>query len=72
MSPDLERLIGRTVTDKEFREKLLADPAGAVSEAEFKLSDEEMAELKAGVARLKTELTAAQIDQQLTLRGTWK
>jgi hypothetical protein len=72
MSPDLERLIGRAVTDKEFRDKLLANPAGAVSAAGFKLSDDEMAKLKKGVAQLKTDFTAAQIDQQLTLRGSWK
>ncbi|NIV33904.1 MAG: hypothetical protein GWN58_32000 [Anaerolineae bacterium] len=43
---DIERLIGRAVLDPEFRERLFADPEKAIREAEFDLSDEEMAALK--------------------------
>ncbi len=72
MSPDLERVIGRAVTNKEFRDELLADPEGAVNKAKLKLSKEEIADLKAGVARAKTKMTPEQIDQQLVLQSAWK
>ena len=43
---DLERLIGRAILDPKFRERLFADPEKAIREADFDLSDEEMAGLK--------------------------
>ncbi|MCL4297394.1 MAG: Franean1_4349 family RiPP [Anaerolineae bacterium] len=71
MSPDLERLVGRAVMDKAFRDKLLADPEGAVKEAGFKLTPEEMSNLKAGVEQIKHEAASKYFDQQLvdTLKG---
>ncbi len=41
MSPDMERLVGRAITDKEFRRKLINDPDGAIKEAGFDLTPEE-------------------------------
>jgi hypothetical protein len=57
MSPDLERLVGRAVMDKAFRDKLLADPEGAAKDAGLSPSKEEMAKLKAGIEQLKTDPT---------------
>ncbi|MBN1994871.1 MAG: Franean1_4349 family RiPP [Anaerolineae bacterium] len=71
MSPDLERLVGRAVMDKAFRDKLLADPESAVREANFKLSEEEMADLEAGVERIKREGTSEQLDQQIEPLANW-
>lgn len=65
MSPDLERLAGRAVMDKAFRDKLLADPEGAVKEAGFKLTPEEISNLKAGVEQLKHDAASKYFDQQL-------
>ena len=65
MRLDLERLVGRAVVDKEFRDKLLADPEQAVQDAGFSLSDEEAERLKAGVGQTSSE----QFDQQFW--GGW-
>lgn len=43
---DLERLIGRAVMDKDFRERLLADPEKAIQEGKLDLTPEEIAALK--------------------------
>ena len=64
MSPDLERLVGRAVTDKAFRDKLLADPGDAVKDSGLTLSKEEMADLKAGIEQIKTDITSEQLDQR--------
>lgn len=64
MNPDLERLVGRAVIDKAFREKLLDDPEQAVHEAGLSLSDKEMDRLKAGVEKIKSKQTSQQIDRQ--------
>lgn len=42
MSPDLERLVGRAILDKDFRRKLLSDPDGAVKDGGFNLTPDEM------------------------------
>ncbi len=65
MSPDFERLIGRAVTDKAFRDKVLADPDGAVKDAGFSLTDEELDQLKAAVAKTDSQ----QLDQQVGVLG---
>ena len=68
MSPDLERLVGRAVMDKAFRDKLLADPEGAVKEAGLQLSAEEMQKLKASVK----DQSSRQLDEQLaSLSSRW-
>ncbi len=71
MSPDLERLIGRAVTDKAFRDKLLADPEGTVKDSGLKLSEGEMADLKAGIEQIKTDISSQQLDQDF-VRSRWK
>jgi hypothetical protein len=68
MSPDVERLIGRAVTNKEFRDKLLADPEGAVKEAGLQLSAEEITKVKASVKGKSSK----QVDEQVAaLRSRW-
>lgn len=64
MNPDLERLVGRAVIDKAFREKLLDDPEQAVRDAGLSLSDKEMERLKAGIEKIKSKQTSQQIDRQ--------
>jgi hypothetical protein len=70
MSPDLERLVGRAVTDKKFRDDLLADPEDAVKKAGLSLSAEEMDKVKAGVEQIKKDKSSKQLDEQL-LRTRW-
>lgn len=67
MSPDLERLIGRAVTDKAFRDRLLADPEATIKDAGLKLSDEELARLKSAIQKADAE----QLDQQLGVMSSW-
>ncbi len=68
MSPDLERLIGRAVMDKAFRDSLLADPEGTVKKAGLQLLPQEMEQLKADVKGT----TSQQLDQQLaSLQSHW-
>jgi hypothetical protein len=45
LTPELERLVGRAVLDKEFRDTLLANPAATAKNAGFILSPEEIANL---------------------------
>ncbi len=72
MSQDFERLIGRAVVDKKFRDALLASPEGAVTEAGFKLNNEEMEQLKAGLENVKAERSSEQLDEMFKVaRGNW-
>jgi len=74
MSPDYERLIGRAVTDKKFRDDLLADPEGSVKGSGLSLSADELKQLKESVDRIKADLTADQIDQRfggVSAGGYW-
>jgi hypothetical protein len=63
MSPDVERLVGRTVMDKTFRDNLMADPEKTVQQAGLSLSKEELERLKTAVAKTKSQMTTAQLDQ---------
>lgn len=71
MSPELERLVGRVVTDKDFRDKLLADPEGAVKDSGFNLSADELDRVKNAVDNVKQQGTAQQLDQQFGTLGRW-
>jgi hypothetical protein len=73
MSPDLERLIGRAVVDKDFRDKLLANPDDTIRNAGFNLPHDEMDNVKKGISKLKTTTTSQLLDQQLKagLGGAW-
>lgn len=50
MSPDLERLVGRAILDKQFRKQLLDDPDGAVQAGGFSLTAEEMQQVRDAAA----------------------
>ncbi len=65
MSQDLERLIGRAVTDKAFRDKLLADPDEAMKG--FNLTDDEKRQVK----KAAEATTPDQLDQQFGTKGGW-
>jgi hypothetical protein len=62
MSPELERLIGRAVMDKEFRDQLLNDPEGAAKAAGFNLSDAELEQLKSLIERYKAGESSPELD----------
>ena len=70
MSSDFERLVGRAVADKEFRDKLLADPEGTIKDSDLKLSEEEVVGLEAGINQFKIDVTSQQLDQNFA-RGSW-
>lgn len=44
---EFDELIGRTITDPEFRAQVLEDPEKAVQEAGYELTEEQQAFLKA-------------------------
>ena len=55
MSSELEKLVGKATTDKAFRKELLADPEGAVKNAGFNLTDEELEKVKAAASSTSAE-----------------
>ena len=55
MNPDVERLIGRAVSDKSFRDALLADPQGTISTSGLILTDDEIDKVVEAVARGKKD-----------------
>lgn len=72
MNQDFERLVGRAVVDKEFRDALLANPENAVIKAGFKLNDEEVEQLKAGIEKVKAELGSDRLDEMFKVtKGAW-
>lgn len=42
----MTELMGRMITDEDFRKELMADPKAAVKTAGYDLSDEELAQLE--------------------------
>lgn len=46
MSPELERVVGKAVLDKEFRKKMMDDPDAALAEAGITLSPDELDKVK--------------------------
>jgi len=69
MSPEFERLVGRAVGDKSFRDALLADPERAAKDAGFNLSDAETKQLKDGIDKVKQRMSGQQIDQVFGTAG---
>jgi hypothetical protein len=70
MSAEIEKLLGRAVLDKDFRDQLMADPENAVARAGFKLPDDELEALKQGLK--KVEYDAPQFDSQFGALARWK
>jgi hypothetical protein len=66
MKEEMERLIGRAVTNKDFRDKLMADPEQAAKDAGFNLSADEVDSLRKSINKITANSTTEQIDQQLS------
>lgn len=45
-SKDLERLVGRAILDREFRERLFADPETVIRQEGYDLTADEVAQLQ--------------------------
>ncbi len=69
MNPDVERLIGRAVSDKSFRDALLADPQGTISTSGLILTDDEIDKVVEAVARGKKDKKDEAIEA--TVKGYW-
>ena len=69
MSPEFERLVGRAVGDKAFRDRLLADPEQAIKDGRFNLSDEEIKQVKDGIEKVNRSMTSEEIDQLFGAAG---
>lgn len=66
---DLERLIGRAVLNRKFRELLLADPEKTIRDKGFELTEEEMAQIK----ELDPERARILLEDMAAMpRETWK
>jgi len=73
MSADFERLIGRAVSDKAFRDNLLADPDGTIQKAQLQLSPDELDKLKETIKQVQQNLSSNEIDQTfgISASGFW-
>jgi hypothetical protein len=68
-SKDLERLVGRTILDAEFRERLFADPETVVRQEGYDLSPDEMAQLQ----KVDKEKAMALAEEMAAIpEETWK
>lgn len=67
MTANIERLAGRAVVDRRFRQQLLADPEGAAKSAGVALSPAELEQVRKAAARFAgSETNAKSFD---VLRG---
>lgn len=62
---DLQLLVRRTKSDPTFRQRLLADPEVAVSEAGWDLSPDDMSALRAWHAGLVDTTKLAELERSL-------
>ncbi len=60
MSPDFERLIGRTMSDKAFRDQVLTNPEAAAKGMGLTLTAAELDPLKSGL----TKMTSNELEEQ--------
>jgi hypothetical protein len=72
MSPDLERLIGRAVIDKEFRKALLDDVEQAVKAAGLNLTPDELAKVKDAAAARQKNRAGTDSALDAAKAGGWK
>jgi Ribosomally synthesized peptide prototyped by Frankia Franean1_4349. len=63
VSPDLERLVGRAILDKEFRKRLLDNPDTAVKDGGFNLTPAELDQVREAIKDRNTRRD--QLDQEL-------
>lgn len=66
---DLRSIAGKALADLSFREKLLADPEGAIKEAGIELTPEQMDALKS-MDREQLAGSLTDLDERLTM-GCW-
>jgi hypothetical protein len=72
MSPDNERLIGRAVADKAFREELLADPQAAAKNAGLQITADEENQIRKAVDQVNADPDKyTQIELQAASAGTF-
>ncbi|MBA3469803.1 MAG: Franean1_4349 family RiPP [Herpetosiphonaceae bacterium] len=55
MNPDVERLIGRAVSDKAFRDALINDPKDTIRSSGLTLTEDEITKVVDAVARVKKD-----------------
>lgn len=68
-SKDLERLVGRTILDAEFRERFFADPETVIRQEGYELSPDEMAQLQ----KVDKEKAMALAEEMAAIpEETWK
>ncbi len=68
-SKDLERLVGRTVLDADFRKRLFADPEAVIREEGYDLTPDEMAQLQ----KVDREKAMTLAEQMAAIpEDTWK
>jgi hypothetical protein len=72
MSPDLERLIGRAVIDKEFRKALLDDAEQAVKASGLNLTPDELAKVKDAAAARQKNRASTDSALDAAKAGGWK
>lgn len=63
MSTELEKVRKLALADKNFRDRLLANPAAAVMKAQISLSKAEMSTLQADIKRLTANKTITELDE---------
>ena len=72
MSSEFERLVGRAVNDKAFRDRLLKDPEQTAKDEGFNLSDAELQQLKNGISKINQRMSPGEIDNIFgTVGGQW-
>jgi hypothetical protein len=64
-SPAMEQLIGKAVTDADFRQRLVDDPQEAVRSAGIDLSREELQALQ-GVSREERERVLTELGERVS------
>ena len=67
MNPEIERIIGRAVTDIDFREELINDPEGTIRKYGYSLTDDEIDEFAKTVRKNSKDKDKFND----SLRGVW-
>jgi hypothetical protein len=71
MSPELERLIGKAVMDKDFRKKVMSNLDEALKEAGISLSDDEKTRVSKATKDHAKEIADAGSALDAAKGGTW-
>lgn len=75
MSPEMERLIGRAVTDKQFRHDLVNDPEGTIKSSGLSLTPDEVDSVKRAAKQVSDQQALdtidSDLDQIVQASGSW-